>query len=40
MDTVVKKLRHESGETFAEEAGIPLKDQPGALFKLLVLATC
>ena len=38
MDTVVKKLLHESGETFAEEAGIPLKDQPGALFKLLVLA--
>ncbi|MFG2088337.1 MULTISPECIES: endonuclease [unclassified Spirillospora] len=38
MDTVVKKLLHESGETFAEEAGIPLKDQPAALFKLLVLA--
>ncbi|WP_433463073.1 endonuclease [Spirillospora sp. CA-128828] len=38
MDAVVKKLLHESGETFAEEAGIPLKDQPAALFKLLVLA--
>ncbi|HEY8480355.1 MAG TPA: endonuclease [Spirillospora sp.] len=38
MDTVVRKLLRESGETFAEEAGIPLKDQPGALFKLLVLA--
>ncbi|MFI0485116.1 endonuclease [Actinomadura sp. 9N215] len=38
MDTVVRKLLHESGETFAEEAGIPLKDQPAALFKLLVLA--
>ncbi|XRQ12819.1 endonuclease [Actinomadura welshii] len=38
MDTVVKKLLHESGETFAEEAGIPLKDQPAALFKLLVLS--
>lgn len=38
MDTVVKKLLHESGETFADEAGIPLKDQPAALFKLLVLA--
>ncbi|RFS81615.1 endonuclease [Actinomadura spongiicola] len=38
MDTVVKKLLHESGETFAEQAGIPLKDQPAALFKLLVLA--
>ncbi|TDE33193.1 endonuclease [Actinomadura sp. 6K520] len=37
MDTVVKKLLHESGETFAEEIGIPLKDQPAALFKLLVL---
>ncbi|GAA4242785.1 hypothetical protein GCM10022254_77100 [Actinomadura meridiana] len=38
MDTVVKKLLHESGGTYAEEAGIPLKDQPAALFKLLVLA--
>ncbi|TDB83086.1 endonuclease [Actinomadura sp. KC216] len=38
MDTVVKKLLNESGETFAEEAGITLKDQPAALFKLLVLA--
>lgn len=38
MDTVVKKLLHESGDTFAEEAGIQLKDQPAALFKLLVLA--
>ncbi|MEO3827808.1 endonuclease [Actinomadura sp. B10D3] len=38
MDAVVKKLMHESGGTFAEEAGIPLKDQPAALFKLLVLA--
>jgi endonuclease III len=38
MDAVVKKLLHESGGTFAEEAGIPLKDQPAALFKLLVLA--
>jgi hypothetical protein len=38
MDAVVKKLMNESGGTFAEEAGIPLKDQPAALFKLLVLA--
>ncbi|MFA1544377.1 endonuclease [Actinomadura monticuli] len=38
MDAVVKKLLHESGRTFAEEAGITLKDQPAALFKLLVLA--
>jgi endonuclease III len=38
MDAVVKKLLRESGRTFAEEAGITLKDQPAALFKLLVLA--
>ena len=38
MDTVVKKLLNESGETFAAQAGITLKDQPSALFKLLVLA--
>ncbi|MFA1545826.1 endonuclease [Actinomadura chokoriensis] len=38
MDAVVKNLLHESGQTFAEEAGITLKDQPAALFKLLVLA--
>ncbi|MFI0355616.1 endonuclease [Actinomadura sp. 9N407] len=38
MDAVVKKLLHEAGETYAEEAGIPLKDQPAALWKLLVLA--
>ncbi|TDD74553.1 endonuclease [Actinomadura rubrisoli] len=38
MDAVVKKLMRQSGETFAEQAGVPLKDQPAALFKLLVLA--
>ncbi|MFD0684934.1 endonuclease [Actinomadura fibrosa] len=38
MDAVVRKLLDEHGETFAEEAGAPLKDQPAALFKLLVLA--
>ncbi|GAA2413645.1 endonuclease [Actinomadura vinacea] len=38
MEAVVKKLMHEAGRTYAEEAGIPLKDQPAALFKLLVLA--
>ncbi|WP_131738085.1 endonuclease [Actinomadura roseirufa] len=38
MDAVVRKLLQESGETFAEEAGVPLKDQPAALFKLLVVA--
>ncbi|HEX2316959.1 MAG TPA: endonuclease [Thermomonospora sp.] len=37
MDAVVKKLLREAGRTYAEEAGIPLKDQPSALFKLLVL---
>ncbi|REE95503.1 endonuclease [Thermomonospora umbrina] len=38
MDAVVKKLLREAGHTYAEDAGIPLKDQPSALFKLLVLA--
>jgi endonuclease III len=38
MDKTVKTLLSEAGRTFAEEAGIPLKDQPAALFKLLVLA--
>lgn len=38
MDTVVKRLLREAGQTYAEETGIPLKDQPAALFKLLVLA--
>ncbi|WP_242906112.1 endonuclease [Actinomadura terrae] len=38
MNTTTRKLLRESGGTFAEEAGIPLKDQPAALFKLLVLA--
>ena len=38
MDAVVKNLLRESGRTFAEEAGITLKDQPASLFKLLVLA--
>ncbi|WP_433174354.1 endonuclease [Actinoallomurus sp. CA-150999] len=38
MDKTVKALLSEAGRTFAEEAGIELKDQPAALFKLLVLA--
>ncbi|KAB2346401.1 HhH-GDP family DNA glycosylase [Actinomadura rudentiformis] len=38
MDAVVRKLMREASTTYAEEAGIPLKDQPAALFKLLVLA--
>jgi hypothetical protein len=38
MEAVVEKLMSKAGRTYAEEAGIPLKDQPAALFKLLVLA--
>ncbi|GAA4073230.1 endonuclease [Actinomadura miaoliensis] len=38
MDAVVKRLLREAGETYAEEAGVPLKDQPAALWKLLVLS--
>ncbi|MBA9004359.1 MULTISPECIES: endonuclease [Thermomonospora] len=38
MDAVVKKLLREAGRTYAEEAQIPLKDQPAPLFKLLVLS--
>lgn len=38
MDKTVKTLLSEAGRTFAEDAGVPLKDQPAALFKLLVLA--
>jgi hypothetical protein len=38
MDAVVRKLLREAGTTFADDAGIPLKDQPAALFKLLVMA--
>jgi hypothetical protein len=38
MEKVVKTLLAEAGHTYAEEAGISLKDQPAPLFKLLVLA--
>jgi hypothetical protein len=38
MDRTTKTLLSEAGHTFAEDAGITLKDQPAALFKLLVLA--
>lgn len=38
MDKTVRALLSEAGRTYAEDAGIPLKDQPAALFKLLVLA--
>jgi endonuclease III len=35
---VLRELVHEHGRTFAEEAGIPLKDTPQPLYRLLVLA--
>lgn len=35
----VAKLLEESGETYAQEAGIRLKDTPGPLYQLLVLTT-
>lgn len=38
MDRKTKTLLSEAGRTYAEDAGIVLKDQPAALFKLLVLA--
>ncbi|MGH3376419.1 MAG: endonuclease [Actinoallomurus sp.] len=38
MDRTTKMLLSEAGHTYAEDAGIVLKDQPTALFKLLVLA--
>ncbi|MFB9836420.1 endonuclease [Actinoallomurus acaciae] len=38
MDKTTKTLLSEAGHTYAEDAGITLKDQPAALFKLLVLA--
>lgn len=38
MDQTTKTLLSEAGHTYAEDAGIVLKDQPAALFKLLVLA--
>jgi endonuclease III len=37
MDKTVKALFSEAGRTYAEDAGIDLKDQPAPLFKLLVL---
>ncbi|MFC6080057.1 HhH-GDP family DNA glycosylase [Sphaerisporangium aureirubrum] len=36
---VVKVLLDRYGRTFAEEAGVGLADRPGALYRLLVLAT-
>jgi hypothetical protein len=37
-DSLVRTLLREAGQTYAEEAGIKLKDQPAPLFQLLVLA--
>lgn len=37
MDPVVSRLLRDAGQTFAAEAGITLKNQPGPLFQLLVL---
>lgn len=35
----VKKLLQDSGQTYAQEAGIRLRDQPSPLYQLLVLTT-
>jgi hypothetical protein len=37
-NALVPTLLREAGETYADEAGIKLKDQPAPLFRLLVLA--
>jgi endonuclease III len=37
-DQLIRTLLREAGQTYAEEAGIKLKDQPAPLFQLLVLA--
>ncbi|MDF3143061.1 MULTISPECIES: endonuclease [unclassified Streptomyces] len=37
-ERVVRELVRAHGQTFAEEAGIPLKDTPQPLYRLLVLA--
>lgn len=38
MDAVVRELLKDAGRTYAEDAGITLKDQPAPLFKLVVMA--
>lgn len=38
MDAVVRKLLREAGRTYADEAGIALRDQAAPLFQLLVLS--
>jgi endonuclease III len=37
-DTLIRTLLREAGQTYADEAGIKLADQPAPLFQLLVLA--
>ncbi len=37
--TIVRRLLADHGTTFAEQAGITLRDKPAPLFQLLVLAT-
>jgi endonuclease III len=37
-DTLIRTLLREAGQTYAEEAGVKLKDRPAPLFQLLVLA--
>ena len=39
LRTRTEQLLDENGETYAHEAGIPLKDKPSPLYQLLVLAT-
>ncbi|MFI9645464.1 endonuclease [Streptomyces sp. NPDC052040] len=38
QDRVVAELVHDHGRTYAEEAGIPLKDTPQPLYRLLLMA--
>jgi endonuclease III len=37
-DTLIRTLLREAGQTYADEAGIKLADQPAPLFQLLVLS--
>jgi hypothetical protein len=38
IDSVVRRLLHDHGTTYCEQAGITLRDKPSPLFQLLVLA--
>jgi hypothetical protein len=37
-DDMIDRLLHEHGQTFADEAGITLRDEPSPLYRLLVLS--